>query len=209
MTEEAATPEGEASAPEGGASQPNHDAHLAKAVSERDTAKSKLAALESKIADEKSAAKEKSAAEAGKWQEVLDSKDATIAGLKEKLGEANEAIGGFQAKGRETSLMDRIFTEAKGDRDDVEASYLLLSKRNSWESAPEDVDAAFKERVKALKAAKPDLFKEGAKPQQKAGEVGVPPPNDGNLDIGAMGADSTKALENIGIAVPQVNIPGK
>ncbi len=171
-----------------------HDAHLAKAMRERDAAKAELRRIKEAEAEAKSKAKEKAAAEAGKWQEVLESKDKTIATLKEQLSERDKRIGSFEAKDRESQLMSKILAEAKADKSDVEAHYLLLAKREGWDSAPEDVDSAFKERIKALKSAKPELFEE----QKKASGVSAMlPPKTTTQPVGLDLNDHNSAVNKL------------
>jgi hypothetical protein len=212
MPEEETVLEGTPSAPEGEAS--NHDAHLSKVIRSRDGYKAgeakavaELDALKQSNADAKTSAKEKAAKDAGDMQGVLEAKNEKLATKDQRIAELEKQVGGFQATGREAELMRRIYAETKGDQDDVLGAYLVLSRHNGWDAAPEDVDTAFKERTKALKTAKPNLFKE-IKETKPSGEVGVTPPG-GGPDLGAIGADATAAAAAAGITLPQVTIPGR
>ncbi len=178
------------------AAQNQSDPRLTKAFKERDALKERLRAIEDAQAAKEAKAKEAAAKEAGKWEEVLGSKDATIAKLQEQLGEYAKTISGYQAKERESALMGGLLKEAKGDRDSVEAQYLLLAKRNGWDDAPEDVDTALKERLKALKEHAPDLFEEKKKEPKEPG-FGYVPPTPGKTDLSGITAKAYEDLARI------------
>ncbi len=176
-----------------------HDAHLAKTIKERDGAKTELAKLRSDIDSAKSAAKEKAASDAGKWEEVFASKEETIGKLKEQLAAEKDINSGHLSTGRERKLMAKIMESATGDAADVEAHYMLLSKKNEWESAPEDWEAAAKSRIKEFAKARPELFAEKTKSTEtrtafSAGaQANVEHPG---IDFAASAEKSKQAIDN-------------
>ncbi len=173
-----------ADAGQGNTDQTTHnDDHLKKLIAERDKAKSRARELEaqmSEIEKAKAEAEEAKAKAEGRWEDLVSSRDATIAEYRSQLEAEQQRLAKLQAGMVERDILDGISREAQADPALVRAAYRDLAASAEWDPSPKDLEKAAAKRLEEMRSRYPSLFEASPKPS------GGAPPRTPNRRPGPM-----------------------